>query len=280
MKKLIAFLILFTSLIQAQGVFLLVGSSEGSSPRDSVPNSYLFVDQTDVAVSTQITSAGVVLAGFDSAYVNVTGGDYKIGALGSITRAMTMIHLGDTLFAVDTSSASNSTTTNVPFDIAGVVDTFSVTTVAGGDTLGVNLLNNSTFESALNSITDWEVAFGATIERSNEQAYAGTYSAKVITAGAGTGIVYYADGNYVPVVVDSVYWIEGYYYLVSGAAQVYVQTPLGNSDNFTVTNTWTYFKFQVTATSTAGMYLRFVEVGAGGNTTFYLDNVTMKRLIP
>jgi hypothetical protein len=133
MKYLIVlFSLLFYTSIQAQGVMLLVGS-DGTVSRDSIPAQYAFTDSVDAAVSTEILSAGVVLAGFDSAYVNVTGGDYRINFDGDTTRVASIIALGDTLFAIDTSSASNSTATNVAFTIGGVVDTFSVTTVAASN---------------------------------------------------------------------------------------------------------------------------------------------------
>src|SRR5574343_390738 len=128
MKYLIAlFTFCFITSIQAQGVMLLFGS-DGVAGRDSVPANYTFTDSTGAAASTQIISRALVLTNYDSAYVNVTGGDYKIGNVGSITRTATMIHSGDSLFAVDTSSASGGTKTNVVFTIGGVVDTFSVTT--------------------------------------------------------------------------------------------------------------------------------------------------------
>ena len=132
MKTILLTLLLSLNLF-AQGEFILLlqGSTTGGTSRDSVPSQFTFTDSTGAAVSTQIISKALVLSGYDSALVNVVGGDYKIGNVGSITRLATTIHSGDTLFAVDTSSASGSTTTNVAFTIGGIVDTFSVTTVAG-----------------------------------------------------------------------------------------------------------------------------------------------------
>lgn len=98
--------------------------------RDSIPSQFTFHDSIDAAVSSQIASGGVALSGFDSAQVTVTGGDYRLSALGTWTRSPSFASTGDTLFAVDTSSASNLTKTDVRIAIAGIVDTFSVTTVA------------------------------------------------------------------------------------------------------------------------------------------------------
>lgn len=99
--------------------------------RDSIPSQFTFHDSVDAAVSSQIISGGVVLSGFDSAQVTVTGGDYRLSVLGTWTRSPSFASTGDTLWAVDTSSASNSTATTVTVSIAGISDVFSVTTIAG-----------------------------------------------------------------------------------------------------------------------------------------------------
>jgi hypothetical protein len=153
----------------------------------------------------------------------------------------------------------------------------SGTTTPLADTLDTNMINNSTFEAVFSDVTNWASLFGGAISRSTEQVQSGTYSAKVISAGVGTGMEYYRDGNLLSVVVDSTYWVEGYYYVVSGAANILIETPLGNTGALTIKNTWTYFKFQITATSTTDIYLRIGEYSGGGNTTFYIDNLTVKR---
>ena len=103
--------------------------------RDSIPSQFTFLDSTGAAVSSQVISrTPVVLAGFDSAAGTVTGGDYKIGVLGSLTRASAYFSVGDSVWLADTSSASNSTATNVILTIAGIKDTFTVRTESGAAT--------------------------------------------------------------------------------------------------------------------------------------------------
>ena len=163
---LLALLLSFNIFAQGEFIIMLSGSGTGGTNRDSVPNSYAnaFHDSIDAAVSTEILSNGIVLAGFDSAYVNVVGGDYRIGALGDTTRLATLITLGDTLWAIDTSSATNSVKTNVVFTIGGVVDTFSVTTVAASnDYLTTDLLwywdDEDLSNGSINSWADKEASY-------------------------------------------------------------------------------------------------------------------------
>lgn len=145
------------------------------------------------------------------------------------------------------------------------------------DTLGINQILNGDMELAFTGNNEWESKFGATVTRSTgEQVHGGTYSAKTITAGGGTGI-----GNIYEVTVkaDSTYWVEGYVYIVAGNAGVQISSG-GSNTLVTTTNAWVYFKFSRTFATDDAMYVTALEYGAGGNTTFYLDDVTVKRLLP
>ena len=125
--------------------------------RDSIPTQFAFHDSVDAAVSSQIISLPVVLAGFNDAYVTVIGGDYRLSVLDAWTRISTRAFLGDTLWAVDTSSASNSTATNVIVSIAGISDTFTVTTIAGASGYVTDSLQHYWVFDSLSdgSVTNW-----------------------------------------------------------------------------------------------------------------------------
>ena len=59
------------------------GSSGGSTTAasDTTPNAFTFTDQTGVAVSTEVTSAAITVAGIDAAAaISITGGTYQIGS--------------------------------------------------------------------------------------------------------------------------------------------------------------------------------------------------------
>ncbi len=97
---------------------------------DTTPDAFSFADQTDVAVSTLITSNTITVTGIDSATpISVTGGEMSINT-GAFTSTATTVNLNDTVQLRQTSSASNSTQTDVTLDIGGVTDIWSVTTVA------------------------------------------------------------------------------------------------------------------------------------------------------
>lgn len=97
---------------------------------DTTPDAFSFTDQTDVALSTQITSNTITVTGIDTATaISVTGGEMSINA-GAFTSTSTTVNNNDTVQLRQTSSASNSTQTDVTLDIGGVTDIWSVTTLA------------------------------------------------------------------------------------------------------------------------------------------------------
>lgn len=170
--------------------------------------------------------------------------------------------------------AAEGSTYRQRFYVSSDVDTFMVSTASGGDTLGTNLFNNSDFETALNWETDWDATGTATVIRSDEQAYAGTYSGKVTSSTSGGGIRYVNEGNYVAVEVGETYWVEGYYYLVSGGSTIRAEYAT-DGVNLTDTDDWTYFKFSFEA----GLAWAVVDVKllSSTATTFYVDNLTIKK---
>jgi len=100
-------------------------------PPDTTPNAFTFVDQTDVAVSTVITSAPVTIAGIDAPVpVSVSGGEYSVGCTATFTAAAGSVTNGQTVCVRHTSAAANSASTSTTLTVGGVTDTFSTTTVA------------------------------------------------------------------------------------------------------------------------------------------------------
>lgn len=90
-----------------------------------------FVDQTGVALSTVVTSAGVTLGGGPGPWsITSSGGTFDINGSGTFISSGTVSN-GDVVRARVTSSGSNSTTTDCIVTVNGsVTDTFSVTTLA------------------------------------------------------------------------------------------------------------------------------------------------------
>jgi len=281
--KIILVALLFSIPITAQELIMIYsgdGTTGGTASADTIPSQFTFPDVTDAALSSY-NQAYIVVAGCDSArFYPASGDSLKLGALGTYDVSPIWADLGDSVYTGLVASGTNETATHsIIYSSNGTpYDTFSVTTVAGGgDTLGVNQILNGDMELAFTGNNEWESKFGATVTRSTgEQVHGGTYSCKVVTAGGGTG-----TGNVyeVSAIEDSTYWVEGWIYVVSGAANVLVESG-SPSVEITAKDTWTYFKFSRTFTATEGMYVIAKEYGGGGNTTFYLDDVTVKRLLP
>lgn len=106
------------------------GSGAGAVSGDSTPAQFTFTDQTDVALSSTITSAPVTLTGIDTVTpCTVSNGTIDVNSSGSFASSQNYSN-NDTLRVRQTSSASNSTATNSPVDCNGVTDTFTSTTLA------------------------------------------------------------------------------------------------------------------------------------------------------
>jgi hypothetical protein len=112
---------------------------------DIIPNSFAFIDQTDVAWNTLVVSNEITVTGInaDSA-ISIIGGEYSISG-GAYTSAAGFVNNLDTVLVRQTSSSSYSTTTNATLTIGGVSDTFSVTTVPALAPLSPS--NGTTFDT-------------------------------------------------------------------------------------------------------------------------------------
>jgi hypothetical protein len=129
----------------ASGVFVLVNSMTqnaytlrlGSAPAsDTTPDAFTFTPQTNVAVSTAVTSNAITVSGIDAASpISVSGGSYSIGGAAFATAPGTVVN-GNSVRVQLTSSASPDTQTCATLTIGGVNGPFCATTLqpsAGGD---------------------------------------------------------------------------------------------------------------------------------------------------
>lgn len=99
---------------------------------DTDPDPFSFTDQTNVALSTVVTSNTVTVSGINTeAPITVAGGEYSIGCTaGGFTTAAGTVTNGDTVCVRHTSAADFSTATDTTLTIGTVEDTFTSTTLA------------------------------------------------------------------------------------------------------------------------------------------------------
>lgn len=98
---------------------------------DATPDAFAFIDQTNVALSTQVESNEITVAGINAAVdISVTGGEYSING-GAYTTVAGTVSNGNTVKVRHTSSLSNSTSVDTVLTIGGVLDTFTSTTLEG-----------------------------------------------------------------------------------------------------------------------------------------------------
>ena len=109
-----------------------VRKDSGGGGSDITPNAFAFTDETDVAVSTQITSNSITIAGIDTAApVSVSGqGSPQIRINSGAWVTSGNIENGQSLEVRLTSPANNSTTHSATIDIGGISDQWDVTTGA------------------------------------------------------------------------------------------------------------------------------------------------------
>ncbi len=98
---------------------------------DTTPDLFNLVDQVDVAVSSPIISAPIIVAGINSpASISIIGGEYEINGSGTFTAEPGTVNLNDSVVVRVTSAADFSTPTDATLTIGGVSDIFTVTTLA------------------------------------------------------------------------------------------------------------------------------------------------------
>lgn len=105
-------------------------SLKGSLIPGTNPNPLVFVNQTDVSLSTQVTSDPVPVDGLLlTSPISVSGGEYEVNNNGTWRTANSTVNPGDTVRVRHTSSASPGTDTNTVLTIGSVSGTFTSTTI-------------------------------------------------------------------------------------------------------------------------------------------------------
>lgn len=102
---------------------------------DTTPNAFAFIDETNVALNSTITSGAVTISGTNSpSAISVSGGSYSVGCTATFVTSAGTISSNDTVCVRQTSSAIPATTVNTVLTIGGVSDTFSSTTEPADNT--------------------------------------------------------------------------------------------------------------------------------------------------
>jgi hypothetical protein len=145
-------------------------------------------------------------------------------------------------------------------------------------TLGSELVPNGDMELDDN----WnDIGSPTTNERSTEKVYSGKYSRKCVANAGSEGL----KSDTFSLVAGTVYKVSFYYYLEIAAGPTFRWimklkdgdgTDLDPSHNLTVTGAWTNVTFYTTATATGSSSSFQVFQSLGGDSTFYLDNVSVK----
>jgi hypothetical protein len=157
-------------------------------PLDTTPDAFSFTDQTNVPLSTTITSNGIAVAGINApTEITVTGGLYSING-GAFTAAGGSVSNGDTVQAQHTSAASFSTNTDTTVTIGGVSDTFTSTTLAADTTPNAFAFTDQTNVARSSTITSNSISVSGINTAASISVTGGTYS---INGGAFTS----AAGN-------------------------------------------------------------------------------------
>ncbi|NJD55299.1 MAG: DUF11 domain-containing protein, partial [Nitrospirae bacterium] len=130
---------IFSRALSAQEIAAIYNAgSAGTCVPDTTPDSFTFADETDVDMSTVITSDTISVNGINAAAsisiadCSGTNCEYRINTEGWTSDPGT-VNNGDMVTVRQTSSSSYSTPTDLTLEIGGVSDTFSVTTIAGAD---------------------------------------------------------------------------------------------------------------------------------------------------
>lgn len=108
---------------------IITACGSSSSSEDITPDTFSFDNQTNIALSTLITSEQVIIKGIDDKTpVTVTGGEYSINN-GSFTSASSIISNSQSLKLRLMSSAEYDTSTSMTVTVGSMTETFSVSTI-------------------------------------------------------------------------------------------------------------------------------------------------------
>ena len=97
---------------------------------DSTPDAFIFTDQSQVQLSTEVISNTVTVSGIEVAVaISVSGGEYAIGCeTTAFTGEAGTINNGETVCVRHTSASTEETATNTTLEIGAVSDVFTSTT--------------------------------------------------------------------------------------------------------------------------------------------------------
>ena len=136
MNKLIAIWAMLILLSACGGSSSSSTTTTDAATSDTVPDSFSFVDQTDVLTSSYATSLPIIINGINAnATISVTGGEYSIAEPTNLpveTQTFTTeegkVGNSDIIYVRHATSDHANTTTDTVLTIGGVSDTFSSTT--------------------------------------------------------------------------------------------------------------------------------------------------------
>lgn len=103
---------------------------------DTKPDTFIFADEGDVPLATQIVSRPITVVGINTgAPVTIAGGEYSLGCTSTYTRIAGTVNPGQSICLRQLSAATGATATDTTLTIGRVADTFTTTTVgkAGKD---------------------------------------------------------------------------------------------------------------------------------------------------
>lgn len=229
-----------------------------TTPADTTPDQFTFTDQTNVALSTTITSNTITVSGINAAAtISVVGGTYSING-GAYTSSSGTITNGQTVSVRHTSSASYSTATNTTLTIGGISDIFTSTTLAA-DTTPDQFSFVDKSNVALSSLITSDPIFISGIDAAATISIAGgTYN---IDGGAYTS----SSGT------------------ITNGQSVTVQHTSASTNNTSTNTTLTVGGISDTFTSTTlgtASSFYFVNKTDASLNTYYTDNTTVSGLTP
>jgi len=100
------------------------------TPPDTTPDAFTFTPQTDVALSTTLTSNAITVAGIDApSPISITGGTYSVNGA-AYTQSSGTVRLGNTVRVRVKSSNKRATQVCATLTIGGIAGKFCVTTAA------------------------------------------------------------------------------------------------------------------------------------------------------
>lgn len=107
------------------------GGNNFSDRSDTTPDAFAFTDQSDVALSTPVTSNAVVITGIDApAAISISGGEYSIGCTSAFTATGGSISAQQRVCVRHTSAAAPEVATQTTLTVGGVGAVFTSTTAA------------------------------------------------------------------------------------------------------------------------------------------------------